>query len=85
MNSVDKFFLKKRINRYKKLRKLRRARDMSKKHRKKVMTLSFVAKFTESRSESECLFLSDLAAYILEHELQILRLKEIKLTKERKQ
>jgi hypothetical protein len=45
MNSLDKIIKRERKRRYKRLRKLRRARDMSVGYRKEIITLSKVDKY----------------------------------------
>lgn len=67
MNGLDRIIKRERKSRYKRLIKLRRARDMSKKHRKSVLKLSVIDSKIGCFAHKE-FFLSDLAKLILDSE-----------------
>lgn len=71
MNSLDKRIARERKQRYKRLIKLRKARDMSNKYRKRIMKLSAIDKYVGYDKHNE-FFLSDLAKAILDNQNRII-------------
>lgn len=71
MNSLDRMIKSERKQKYKRLRKLRQARDMASKHAKHKLLLSKVFKFVKRDNVDECLFKSNLAKHILDNQFRI--------------
>lgn len=69
INGLDRIIIRERRRRYKRLIKLRKARDMSKKYRKTVIKLTTVDKGV-GMNEHEIKPISHLAKKILDHEIR---------------
>lgn len=71
MSGLDRIIKAERKRKYKRLKKLRKARDMASKYSKHKLLLSKVFKLVKRDNIDECLFTSDLAKYILDRQLFI--------------
>lgn len=72
MNKLERVIKRERRQKYKRLRKLRKARDMASKYTDNKLLLSNVYKFIRFDNVDEYLFTSDLAKHMLDMESWII-------------
>ncbi|MBO0961453.1 hypothetical protein J1P26_17240 [Neobacillus sp. MM2021_6] len=74
MNALDRLIKAERKRRYKRLKKIRKARDMASKYTKRNITISKLDKFFNS-DHVDCQFTGCLAKDIVDYENRILGLR----------